>query len=51
MIIFLVNKSERQPFLWLPLISITKSLMGPDLTIDLDLLGGDQPASIKSHFL
>ena len=29
------------------LISITKSLMGPDLTIDLNLVWGDPPASIK----
>ena len=30
-----------------PLISITKSLMGPDLTIDLNLVRDDPPASIK----
>ena len=31
----------------IPLISITKSLMGPDLTIDLNLVRGDPPASIQ----
>ena len=30
-----------------PLISNYKSLMGPDLTIDLNLVRGDPPASIK----
>ena len=30
-----------------PLISITKSLTGPDLTIDLNLVWGDPPASVK----
>ena len=43
-----MNKSEHHAFfIWSPLISITKSLMGPDLTMDLNLLEGDPPASIK----
>ena len=42
-----MNKSEQQAFLWEPLIPITKSLIEPDLTISLNLLGGDPPASIK----
>ena len=42
-----MNKSECQAFLCLPLISITKSLMRPDLTIDFNLLSGDAPATIK----